>query len=186
MNQNGTPMPAGTAIHNLTTLLADTGTKASTFTTGSLSYSVSCKMSNDNSLLFEKSDGTYWISLWDEVDRSHNVTVTLSSPASEVKVFDPLTGTNATKDVQGASSVTVKLTDHPLLVEVIPSNVTPTASCDRYHWFRAGFARASHGRGRLPRQCPIHCLAGPTAAWRHLHHDRIAVGRGNPRLCLQR
>jgi hypothetical protein len=36
MNQDGTPKPAGTALHNLTSLLADTGATASTFTTGVL------------------------------------------------------------------------------------------------------------------------------------------------------
>jgi hypothetical protein len=122
MNQNGTPMAAGTALHNLTTLLADKGVTASTFTTGSLSYSLSHTTANDNALLLQKSDGTYWLSLWNEVDAAHNVTVTLSSPATEVKVFDPLSGTTATKDVKLASSVSVRLTDHPLLFEVYPSS----------------------------------------------------------------
>ncbi|HEX3995920.1 MAG TPA: hypothetical protein VHX39_32525 [Acetobacteraceae bacterium] len=127
MNQNGTPMAAGTALHNLTTLLADNAANASTFTTGSLNYSLSHTTANDNSMLFAKSDGTWWISLWDEVDTGHNVTVTLSGPATDIKIFDPLTGTNATKDVTGASSVTVKLTDHPLLIEVSPSQVVPSS-----------------------------------------------------------
>lgn len=122
MNQNGTPMPAGTALHNLTTLLSDTGTNASTFITGTLGYSLSNTTSNDNSLLLEKSDGTYWISIWNEVDSPHNVTVTLSNAVAEIKTFDPLNGTNATQDLKGATAVTVALTDHPLLVEVIPSN----------------------------------------------------------------
>jgi hypothetical protein len=125
MNQNGTPMAAGTAIHNLTSLLSDTGTNAATFTTGSLNYSLSHTTANDNTLLLEKSDRGYWISIWDEVDLSHNVTLTLTGPATEIKVFDPLTGTNAIKDLIGASSVTVALTDHPLLIEVLPSHAAP-------------------------------------------------------------
>ena len=123
MNQNGTPMPAGTALHNLTTLLADNAANASTFTTGSLSYTLSHTTGNDNSLLFEKSDGSWWISLWNEVDPGHNVVLTLANPAAEIKVFDPLAGTGPSADVAGASSVTVKLVDHPLLIEVLPSQV---------------------------------------------------------------
>ncbi len=123
MNQNGTPMAAGTALHDLTTLLADNAANASTFTTGSLSYSLAHTTSNDNSLLFEKSDGSWWISLWNEIDPAHNVTLTLAGPAAEIKVFDPLTGTSATADMIGASSVTVKLADHPMLIEVLPSHV---------------------------------------------------------------
>ena len=122
MNQNGTPMPAGAAIHNLTTLLTDNAANASTFATGTLGYRLSNITGNDNSLLFEKSDGTYWISLWNEVDRAHNITVSLSSPATEIKTFDPLNGTSATQNLKGAASVTMRLTDHPLLVEVIPAN----------------------------------------------------------------
>jgi serralysin len=128
MNQNGTPMAAGTALHNLTTLLSDKGTNAATFTTGTLNYSLSHATANDNTLLLQKSDGSYWISIWDEVDPAHNVTVSLSGPAAEIKVFDPLTGTNATADLKSASSVTLRLTDHPLLIEVLPSHTTPPAS----------------------------------------------------------
>jgi hypothetical protein len=125
MNQNGTPMAAGTALHNLTTLLSDKGTNAATFTTGTVNYGLSHTTSNDNSLLLEKSDGSYWISLWDEVDPAHNVTVSLAGPVAEIKVFDPLTGTNTIMDLKSASSVTVHLTDHPLLIEVLPSQTTP-------------------------------------------------------------
>ena len=48
MNADGTPKPAGTAIHNLTTLLADTGATASTFTAGVLAYTLSGTTANDN------------------------------------------------------------------------------------------------------------------------------------------
>jgi serralysin len=72
----------------------------------------------------EKSDGTYWLSIWNEVDPAHDVTLTLTGAATEIKIFDPLTGTSAISDVTGASSVTVHLTDHPLLIEVVPSQAT--------------------------------------------------------------
>jgi hypothetical protein len=128
MNQDGTPMAAGTALHNLTTLLSDTGANASTFTTGTLNYKLSQTTANDNSLLFEKSDGSWWISLWDEVDAAHNVTVTMANPVADIKVFDPLIGTSAIMDVTSASLVTVNLTDHPLLIEVSPSTGPTTPS----------------------------------------------------------
>ena len=126
MNQDGTPMAAGTALHDLTTLLADTGANARTFTTGVLNYSLSNTTANDKSLLLEKSDGTYWLSIWNEVDPAHDITVTLTGAATEIKVFDPLTGTNAVSDLGGATSVTVRMTDHPLLIEVVPSQATAT------------------------------------------------------------
>ena len=81
--------PPGTAIHNLTTLLADTGATAATFTPGSLGYTLSGTTASDNALLMQKSDGSYWLSLWNENDAAHNVTVTLPA-AARFQVFDPL------------------------------------------------------------------------------------------------
>lgn len=127
MNQDGTPTPAGTALHDLTTLFTDTGANASTFTATSLNYTISGTISGDNSLLFEKSDGSYWLSLWNEDETAgspHNVTLNLPG-SSEVKVFDPLTGTTAISDVTGVTSVTISVPDHPVLVEILPAAPTP-------------------------------------------------------------
>jgi len=120
MNQDGTTLPVGQAIHNLTTLLADGGASARSFTPGSFNYTLSQTTAHDNSLLFEKSDGTYWLAVWDEVDPAHQIGVALPSPAAEIRVFDPLTGTAPIQDVKGVSSVTVGFTDHPLLIEFTP------------------------------------------------------------------
>jgi hypothetical protein len=118
MNADGTAKPAGMAIHDLTTLLADTGATASTFTPGSLSYTLTGTTANDNTLVMEKSDGSYWLSVWNESDASHNVTLTLGG-ATEIKVFDPLTGTAALQDVKNVASATFTVADHPILVEVL-------------------------------------------------------------------
>src|ERR1700709_1101414 len=111
MNQDGTAKPAGTALHNLTSLLADTGATASTFTAGALSYSLSGATVNDNALLMEKSDGTYWLSLWNEDDAAHTVTLTLGGTATEIKVFSPVTGLTALQDVKGVATATVLVSD---------------------------------------------------------------------------
>ena len=126
MNQDGTAKPAGTAIHNLTTLLADTGANAATFAPGSLAYTLGGATANDNALLMQKSDGSYWLSLWNENDAAHNVTVTLSS-AAQIKVFDPLKGTGAIQSLTGVTSATLALSDHPMLVEVV-AGATGTTS----------------------------------------------------------
>ncbi len=143
MNQDGTPKPAGTALHDLTTLLADNGAAAATFAPVSLSYTLTGTTANDNALLMEKSDGTYWLSLWNENDTAHAVTVSLGGTAAEIKVFDPLTGLAAVQDVTGAASITLSVSDTPLIVEVsgasggaaavqpvTPSVTTPPAPSD--------------------------------------------------------
>ncbi|MBV9251217.1 MAG: hypothetical protein JO227_18445, partial [Acetobacteraceae bacterium] len=104
MNQDGTPKPAGTALHNLTTLLNDPGANAASFTPGSLNYSLSNTQSGDNALLMEKSDGTFWLSLWNESAGAHSVTLNLGSAASQINVFDPLTGTSAVQTASNTNS----------------------------------------------------------------------------------
>jgi hypothetical protein len=137
--------------------------------------------SNGDSLLFEKSDGTYWISLWDEVDSSHNVTVSLGDVATNIKVFDPLSGTAASTNVTGGSSVTVKLTDHPLLVEITSSTTTPPT----------GPPSVTTGSGpdslilnmaedAYQGDAPVHGSSGRMTAWRGLHPDGPAIHWPHP------
>ena len=66
MNPDGSPKPAGQALHNLTTLLHDSG---GGFTPGSLNYTLNNAQSGDNTLLMEKSDGSYWLAMWNESRR---------------------------------------------------------------------------------------------------------------------
>ncbi|TAL00968.1 MAG: hypothetical protein EPO08_11950 [Rhodospirillaceae bacterium] len=128
MNQDGTPKPAGTALHNLTALLADTGANGSSFAPGSLQYQLSGAFGEENSILIQKSDGTYWMSIWDEEDGEHPITLTLTSSVSQIQLFDPLTSTNAIQTVSNATALTVDLIDHPLLIHVIPNAPSATAA----------------------------------------------------------
>lgn len=124
---SGAPKPAAVALHDLTTLLAD---KGATFTPGTLGYSLSGTVSTDHSLLMEKSDGTFWLALWNEARLSgpkspasiavpnHTVTISLASPAGEVQIFDPLTGTGALKTLANTATITVSVPDHPVLIEI--------------------------------------------------------------------
>ena len=109
-NSDGSARPAATALHNLTTLLADSG---SNFTPGSLNYTLSGTQAGDNSFLMEKSDGSFWIGLWDESGSTHTVTVNLPSSAKSISVFDPITGTSAIQIASNASSISVKSRQRP-------------------------------------------------------------------------
>ncbi|HEY1933506.1 MAG TPA: hypothetical protein VGG99_15950 [Acetobacteraceae bacterium] len=131
MNSDGSPTAAGTALHNLTTLLADNG---SSFTPGSLNYSLSGTVSGDNTILMQKANGSDWLALWNETAGTHAVTLNLASAASEIEVFDPVTGTSSIQSASNTGSITVGLGNDPLLIEVIgagsaPANVsTPTTT----------------------------------------------------------
>jgi serralysin len=121
-NPNGTPRPAATALHDLTTLLTDTGTNAASFTPGALNYTLSGTQSGDNSVLIEKSNGSLWLSLWNETEaanRPHTITVNLGAQAASVVEYDPLTGTSSIKTWSNVSSVQVSVPDHPVLLEIV-------------------------------------------------------------------
>jgi hypothetical protein len=120
MNQDGTAKPAGTALHNLTTIMADTGTPR----TGALTYGLTGTTANDKSLLMEKSNGTFQLALWNETDGAHNVTLNLGTAAQTIRIYDPLTGTTAVQTYANASAVVVNVPDHPVIVEIVPSGAT--------------------------------------------------------------
>ena len=127
MNAAGSPTPAGTALHNLTTLLSDSGAG---FTPGSLNYGLNGQASADNTLLMQKSDGSYWLALWDEGGSTHSVTMTLAATASQIQVFDPVTGTSAIQSASNTNNVSVSLGGDPLLIEVVPSGGTTGSASD--------------------------------------------------------
>ena len=118
MNSDGTPTPAGTALHDLTTLLADSGAG---FTPGSLNYTLGGTQSGDNTLLMQKSNGSDWLALWNESAGTHTVTLSLANTASQIMVFDPVTGTSSIASANNSSSISVSLGNDPLLIEVVPA-----------------------------------------------------------------
>jgi hypothetical protein len=125
------PKPVATAVHNLTTILADDGRGA--VKPASLDYSVAAMPVTGHSRLLEKSSGVFDIVLWSEPvnwnDRTHRpvgvsqtaVTVTMSGTAGNVAVYDPLVGTKPVARAQHVTDITVALRDHPLIIEVRPT-----------------------------------------------------------------
>jgi hypothetical protein len=116
MNADGSPKPAGKALHNLTTILADTGAPLS----GSLAYSLSGTKANDNSRLMRKSSGTFVLALWNEIDAAHTVTITLPKAAKKITVYDPLVASTAKTVRTGAASIPVSLNGSPIIIAIDP------------------------------------------------------------------
>ena len=134
------PKEVATAIHDLTTILADNGANASTFTPTPLNYTLTNLPSTGNSLELQKSDGAtdivVWAEpqIWNELTGTEitaptvNTTVNLGATYGTVEVFDPLQGTTPIETLTNVSSVTLGLTDHPLIVEVEPGTGTTTTT----------------------------------------------------------
>ncbi len=181
-NADGTPKEAALALHNLTTILGDNGISAGTFAPGTLSYSIKGLDSNfpiaqaqayfgygilngqsvqadfpvyGNSMLLEKSNGTYDIAVWQEPeiwDITTNseiaapvtpVTITLGQEAASVEVYDPLISANPVEILTNVSQVTIRVSDHPLIVEVDPFTTISATS-------QRSVVQASDGAGTAP------------------------------------
>jgi hypothetical protein len=122
-----TAKPVADALHNLTTILGDEAAAATA--TANVTYSLSGMPTTAQDVLFQESDHIFDLVLWNDVDvwneasRTENtiapksVTVQLDHPYASVKVFDPLLGTTAILDAGATGTVTVSLTDHPLIIE---------------------------------------------------------------------
>jgi hypothetical protein len=110
------PKTSGTYLHNLTTILADSGTR----TPGMLEYSIAAEPATVHDLLLQKGDGTFEIVVWDERPSggSDSITVSLGKVRPVVKVYDPTTGTAAAQSLSGVSSVPLTLSDHPMIIEI--------------------------------------------------------------------
>ena len=132
-NADGTPKPAATALHNLTSLLADAGATAGSFTPGALGYVVTGLPTTGSSLMLAKSDGSFDLAVWAEPQiRASStsaaevaaplvpVTVTFDRNEASVVVYDPLLGTAPIASYSNVRSVVLGITDHPLIVAIQP------------------------------------------------------------------
>lgn len=138
--QDGSPKPAATALHNLHTILADTGQDGRTFMTRSLRFAADGVPYNHtgNTLAIEKSDGTIIIAIWNEQQlwdpntrsetalRHVSVRVSFPEPQITVLLHDPLLGTQPIDTWHDVSELTLDLTDHPLLL-VLPGGARHAA-----------------------------------------------------------
>ena len=114
-----TPRRAAVLLHNLTTILADSGKLRRA---GRLAYEISGVVPTVHDLLLQKSDGVFELVVWSELLKgSSAVTVRFGGPARSVTVFDPTVGSSATGVAEKRSSVDLVLTDHPVVLEIRPN-----------------------------------------------------------------
>jgi hypothetical protein len=120
----------GTYLQNFTTILADT---SSNFTAGSLNYSVPSEPATVHDLLLQKSNGTFYIAVWDEEQPGSStkdtVTVDLGGTYN-VAEYDPTKGTSATTTLTGVSTVSLTLSLSPILLQLSSTSVPPAPVAD--------------------------------------------------------
>lgn len=111
-----TPRLAATYLHNLTTILAD---KRFERKPGRLAYSIPSQPATVHDLLLQKSDGRFELVLWAErfTGGSDGVSIDLGAKFPSVKLFDPTVGTAPSREFGSASTVSLSLSNRPVVLE---------------------------------------------------------------------
>jgi hypothetical protein len=133
INDDGSPKPSGTAMHNLMAIIKDPGGNAATFTPVALGYSLAGMPALGGAAAIQKSGGASDIILWNETPiwvissatpvsiTPSSVTVSLVATPSAIRVYDPINGGTTPIATYGAvNSIMVSLNDAPLVIEVSP------------------------------------------------------------------
>jgi hypothetical protein len=110
-----TPLEGATYLHNMTTILADTGVAS----TANLNYSIPSQPATVHSLLLRKSNNKFYLIVWNElVTGSSAITINLGATFSSVNVYDPIVGTSVITALTNVNSVARTLTNHPVILEI--------------------------------------------------------------------
>lgn len=124
--EDRTPKPAATAMRNLLGLLQDAGVKPSQ---KRLALTLSGGNAKTKGALFCKSDGSYWLALWQQerlYDGTNelnpapvNVTVGLPAAATTVRYYKPGSGTAATNTFSSINSLSVASAKEVTIIEIV-------------------------------------------------------------------
>lgn len=123
------PKKVATAIHNLTTILADDAANAASFATHALSYKLSGQPATANSFVIEKSSGVHDLVVWAEPDiwnEATNKPIAVAAKQTtidfgrvvDVVVYDPLVSDQPIARYNDVTSAKIALSDHPVVIEV--------------------------------------------------------------------
>jgi serralysin len=134
---DGTPRLAARGLRGMIQLLSEGQWDGSakrwqvpSLNPGALSYSLSTAPASVHTLLFQKSDGRFYLVLWNEVN---NWDVTTAKPIAQkpvpltlnvtqkvkvIRTFLPLTNGTAVTATFDSSTVQLSVPDHPLIVEI--------------------------------------------------------------------
>lgn len=136
---DGTPKLAATAIHNMTTILADADPEGRSFRPRPLPVIALGVPYNHtgNTLALEKRDGTQVLAIWNEQQLWDPATrtatpvshipakVTFPTRQPKVLLYDPLVATDPIAAYQDVTDLTIDLTDHPLFLVLTPAGERP-------------------------------------------------------------
>jgi len=156
---DGTPKPVFTGMKNLIALTGEATQSGSdwiapTFTPGSLDYTITGGTSSVRSTLLQKSDGRFYLVIWQGVKdfygngtpvspypTDQTVTLSFNTTIGSIKTYRPMLGTTATTGDAtwtNIQSITLKVPDQPLVVEIQPTLFNDNFSNGLSNWTPVG------------------------------------------------
>lgn len=110
------PRKAAVYLHNLTSILADRGALPEP---AKLRYSIPEQPATVHDLLLQKSSGVFELVVWDErLKGSDEVRVALGDHHAQARIYDPTLGATPVQTAANLDSLTLTLSDHPLVIEL--------------------------------------------------------------------
>ena len=113
------PRKAAIYLHNLTTILADKGGRTDP---GQLDYAIPAQPATVHDLLLRHSDGTFQLVIWGErVSGEDRVTIRFGATHEQVKVYNPIVGTDPIETRSNVSVLDLTLSNHPFVIAIAPA-----------------------------------------------------------------
>lgn len=124
---DGSEKPAFTAMKNLISELNDPNEITNP---GQLSYSLSGENAETRHLLLERSDGQFFLILWQDAPAydpknqadipysPHPVTVTVNENVRSMTTYEPVIQAAPINTYNGVNSISIEIPDHPLVIQI--------------------------------------------------------------------
>lgn len=113
-----TPKPAAIALKNLLAILADSGARP---TPGNLDFAVLTSAPTVHQQMFQKSDGSFWLAVWDErATASDIVDISFSGYLCSYNLYDPTQASTPIGSGLAVSGLQLTLSDHPVILQIFP------------------------------------------------------------------
>jgi hypothetical protein len=110
------PRKAAIYLHNLTAILADSGSRAKP---GQLDFTIPDQPDTVHQLLLQHSEGTFQLIVWGErLSGQDRVTVRLGVAPAAIRIYDPTIGVEPVQTLANTSSLELTLGDHPLVIAI--------------------------------------------------------------------